>query len=152
MSGRPPADVVVLAAGRSSRMGVPKGLFPFEGRPWLLTQLSALASRRVVLVLGHDAPRYDEAIPDLAARVDVAVNPDPDRGPFSSLQTGLARLPPDGRPAFVLPDFVARDDAPHAIHGRDLRAGHAVRPHQRGGVVRHESFRRAGERRTSPVS
>ena len=86
-------------------MGEPKGLVLFGGRPWLVTQLSALDGRRVVLVLGHDRARYLEAIPGLAARVDVVVNPDPDRGPFSSLQAGLQRLGEgsDPRAAFVLP-------------------------------------------------
>jgi molybdenum cofactor cytidylyltransferase len=97
-----PADVVLLAAGRSSRMGEPKGLVAFAGRPWIETQLAALAGRRAVVVLGHDAPRYLEAIPDLARRFEVVVNPDPDRGPFSSLQVGLAAVRASA-PAFVLP-------------------------------------------------
>jgi CTP:molybdopterin cytidylyltransferase MocA len=102
------ADVVVLAAGRSSRMGEPKGLVAFEGRPWLLTQLAALEGRRVVLVLAQDGPRYHEAIPGLAQRVDVVANPEPERGPFSSLQVGLERAGQraprdDGNPVFVLP-------------------------------------------------
>jgi molybdenum cofactor cytidylyltransferase len=99
-----PADVVVLAAGRSSRMGEPKGVFVFAGRPWIETQLAALEGRRVVVVLGHDSPRYLEAIPDLATRAEVVVNPDPDRGPFSSLQVGLAAVSlSPAVPAFVLP-------------------------------------------------
>jgi molybdenum cofactor cytidylyltransferase len=85
-------------------MGEPKGLFRFAGRLWIETQLAALTGRRVVLVLGHDSPRYLEAVPDLAKRADVVVNPDPDRGPFSSLQVGLAAMgaSPE-RPVFVLP-------------------------------------------------
>jgi molybdenum cofactor cytidylyltransferase len=99
-----PADVVLLAAGRSSRMGEPKGLVVFEGRPWLVTQLEALEGRRVVVVLGDDSPRYREAIPDLASRAEVVVNPAPDRGPFSSLQVGLAAVSVSPAvPAFVLP-------------------------------------------------
>lgn len=106
------ADVVVLAAGRSSRMGEPKGLVlvPGQGGPrrWIDRQLEALqacrAGRapRVVLVLGADRDRYLAAVADLAHRVVVVVNPDPDRGPFSSLQEGLAAVTP-GAPVFVLP-------------------------------------------------
>jgi molybdenum cofactor cytidylyltransferase len=107
---REPAAVVVLAAGKSSRMGQPKGLQVFAGRPWIEVQLAALGARRVVVVLGHDHPRYREAVPALDggsapaggdARVEVVVNHDPDRGPFSSLQVGLAAVA--GAPAFVLP-------------------------------------------------
>ena len=50
--------VVVLAAGRSSRMGEPKGLVVVEGRTWIDRQLEALGRRRAVLVLGHDRERY----------------------------------------------------------------------------------------------
>jgi len=85
-------------------MGEPKGLVLFEGRPWIETQLAALDGRRVAVVLGHDGPRYLEAIPDLARRAEVVVNPDPDRGPFSSLQVGLAAVSASAAvPVFVLP-------------------------------------------------
>jgi nicotine blue oxidoreductase len=86
-------------------MGEPKGLVVFAGRPWIEAQLAALGGRRAVVVFGHDGPRYLEAIPDLPTRVEVVVNPDPDRGPFSSLQVGLAALgaPVRPTPAFVLP-------------------------------------------------
>lgn len=103
-----PADVVLLAAGRSSRMGQPKGLVVVEGRPWIAHQLEALASARgaaagrVILVLGHDRERYFEAVLGLGRSVDLVTNPDPERGPFSSLQEGLSAVEP-GRAAFVLP-------------------------------------------------
>jgi CTP:molybdopterin cytidylyltransferase MocA len=97
-----PAEVVLLAAGRSSRMGEPKGLVQVAGRPWIEHQLRSLADRRAIVVLGDDRERYLAAIPSLAQRVVVAVNPDPGRGPFSSLQVGLACVSPE-TPAFVLP-------------------------------------------------
>jgi molybdenum cofactor cytidylyltransferase len=103
-STRPRADVVLLAAGRSSRMGQPKGLVPFQGRPWIDAQLERLAGRRVIVVLGHDRGRYLEAVPSLGrpgGALAVVVNPDPDRGPFSSLQVGLAVVASGA--AFVLP-------------------------------------------------
>jgi molybdenum cofactor cytidylyltransferase len=136
---RPFADVVLLAAGRSSRMGQPKGLVPFEGRPWIEAQLAALGPRRVIVVLGHDRERYRQAVPALAAetRVQVVVNPDPDRGAFSSLQLGLAAV---SGAAFVLPVDVpaaspavwdALEDALHgaidaAVPRFEGRGGHPV--------------------------
>jgi molybdenum cofactor cytidylyltransferase len=104
MVAPPPSDVIVLAAGRSSRMGEPKGLVQVQGRPWLELQLDAIerAGGRAVLVLGADRERYRQALPDLPERVRLAFNDDPDRGPFSSLQLGLALLGA-GAPAFVLP-------------------------------------------------
>ena len=99
-------SAVVLAAGRSSRMGEPKGLVDFAGRPWILSQLDALdgAGVRAVLVLGAARERYLQALPGLTRRAHLAFNDDPDRGPFSSLLCGLAALAiPPGEPSFVLP-------------------------------------------------
>jgi molybdenum cofactor cytidylyltransferase len=95
--------VIVLAAGKSSRAGMPKGLIDIDGRPWLEHQLDALKHhglRNVLVVLGHHAELYRPVIE--ARSVRQAVNPEPDRGPFSSLQTGLAALP-RGSTAWVLP-------------------------------------------------
>lgn len=95
--------VIVLAAGKSSRAGMPKGLIDVDGRPWLEHQLDALRHhglRNIVVVLGHHAERY---LPILEARsVRHVLNPAPDRGPFSSLQSGLSGLSP-GSTAWVLP-------------------------------------------------
>ncbi|HEY8091608.1 MAG TPA: NTP transferase domain-containing protein [Polyangiaceae bacterium] len=105
----PPAEaaptgtpVIVLAAGQSSRLGEPKGLVVVEGRTWIDRQLEALGGRRAVLVLGHDRDRYLPVILALGRPVDLVTNPDPDRGPFSSLQEGLAAVDA-GSAAFVLP-------------------------------------------------
>ena len=88
-------------------MGEPKGLVLFEGRPWIETQLESLGPRRVVVVLGHDRERYLEAVPGLArpaGPLQVVVNPDPERGPFSSLQVGLSAVARSSEgAAFVLP-------------------------------------------------
>jgi CTP:molybdopterin cytidylyltransferase MocA len=102
MGATSPVDVVILAAGRSSRMGEPKGLVLVDGRPWIARQLDALGGRRAIVVLGHDRDRYLELLLGLGRSVDLVTNPDPDRGPFSSLQEGLLAVEP-GRPAFVLP-------------------------------------------------
>jgi molybdenum cofactor cytidylyltransferase len=116
----PQFDVVVLAAGRSSRMGEPKGLVSFRGRPWLLAQLDAIANAggRPVVVLGADRDRYLEELPDLSQRARLAFNDDPDRGPFSSLQCGLAAATPAAA-VFVLPVDVpaASPDVWRALRG-----------------------------------
>ena len=86
-------------------MGEPKGLVVLKGRRWVEHQIDAIGhtgDRRVLLVLGHDRPAYEQALPQLDRLAEVVVNPDPDRGPFSSLQCGLAQVAP-GTAVFVLP-------------------------------------------------
>ncbi len=96
--------LLVLAAGRSTRMGSPKPLVEFEGRS-LLEHLFASWLLRdfgdVVLVLGHDA----EAIRPVVARLGYrhVVNPDPDRGRTGSVQVGLRALRASVRALFVQP-------------------------------------------------
>ena len=82
---------VLLAAGKSSRMGQPKGLLEYRGKTWLEAQITTLATQgiqRVVLVLGSDAAAYEVALANLSG-IESRMNHDPDRGPFSSLQVGL---------------------------------------------------------------
>src|SRR5579883_3265337 len=95
---------IVLAAGRSSRMPVPKGLVEVRGRPWLEHQLDALRDAgvlRVVVVLGFAREAYERALPHMRERAAVAINEAPERGPFSSLQCGISELAGDA--AYVLP-------------------------------------------------
>jgi CTP:molybdopterin cytidylyltransferase MocA len=89
--------VIVLAAGRSSRAGEPKGLIDVAGRPWIAHQLEAIG-RPVIVVLGHDRESY---LPVLASfDAVVVVNEAPHRGPFSSVLAGARAASGD---AFVLP-------------------------------------------------
>lgn len=104
MARRP--DAVVLAAGRSSRVGEPKGLLIVEGRRWLDLQLDGVEAAgvaRVAVVLGRDGDLYRAALPTLGERALVVDNPEPDRGPFSSLQCALGALATREGPIFVLP-------------------------------------------------
>ncbi len=119
MLGAPDSfPVLLLVGGESRRMGMPKGLVPDAGRPWLESQLVRVkdaGAAAAAVVLGHAYGRYLEAIPLLAATFDewgsagglrlvTLLNPAPERGQFSSLQTGLRRLDEDGAPGvFVLP-------------------------------------------------
>ena len=93
--------VIILAAGKSERAGVPKGLIRTNGRYWLQVQLDnipdSVVSRRLT-ILGNWKQEYLAAFPSL----DHGVNSDPDLGPFSTLVAGIRELGKvDG--AFVLP-------------------------------------------------
>lgn len=95
---------VVLAAGRSRRAGVFKPAHRVAGRPLLQHAVAGLSPwcRLVVVVAGH---RHAEVAALVAGRpgVRVVVNPDPDRGMFSSVQTGAAALGSGPAGVFVLP-------------------------------------------------
>jgi CTP:molybdopterin cytidylyltransferase MocA len=99
--------LIMLAGGKSSRMGTPKGLLDYRGNLWLLEQLSryrAAAGKRVVVVLGFHHEQYFEKIPwlwaaqkepahQLGLEILVVVNPHPEQGQFSSLLCALNYLP-----------------------------------------------------------
>jgi len=84
---------VVLAAGRSERMGNPKALLDFRGRPFLVAVLEALEAidlKHRVVVLGPDSGRIR---PQIAGHSCILIeNPDPDTGPIGSLRLALGAL------------------------------------------------------------
>ncbi len=94
---------VILAAGLSRRMGVPKQLLPYQGTTMLghilgvcrdsaLTQTVLVTTRNVADRLG--ATELDG--------VEVVVNPYPGEGQSFSLKLGLAHISPDSLGALVL--------------------------------------------------
>jgi molybdopterin-guanine dinucleotide biosynthesis protein A len=109
---------VVLAGGRSSRMGAPKAALEWHGST-LLYRTTALLSRTVdgpVLVVA--APGQD--LPDLPRGVEVVADPVDGLGPMRGLATGLAAT--GGRASVA---FVCSTDLPFlhpALVRRVLRA------------------------------
>ena len=94
---------IILAAGASSRMGgSPKALLLLSGETFierLLRVFSRVASP-VIVALGYHA---DAIRPRIANTATVVLNPAPERGQFSSLQTALAALPADAEGFFFTP-------------------------------------------------
>ncbi|MBI4890343.1 MAG: nucleotidyltransferase family protein [Acidobacteria bacterium] len=90
MSEPPNIAAVILAAGASSRMGRPKALLEFEGATLLDRQILLFSGvcRKVVCVLGY-AVEEVAAGARRAAEAVVVLNPRPERGQLSSLQSGL---------------------------------------------------------------
>ena len=104
---------VILAAGRSSRMGRDKALLEYRGSTFL-NHLISLFSPRVnplIVVLGHHAETIRPTIQELPTP-KVVVNRDYMRGMLTSLQTGIRALPSDvGAAMFTLVDHPAVEEA-----------------------------------------
>ncbi|RST86320.1 4-diphosphocytidyl-2C-methyl-D-erythritol kinase [Aquibium carbonis] len=103
-AAKPVVHAVLLAAGRSSRMGGPNKLMAdFDGQPLLArTARRVLASRaaETVVVLGHQAERARAALDGLAVRI--VLNSDYATGLSASLKAGVRALPPEAAGALVI--------------------------------------------------
>lgn len=85
---------VILSGGASSRMGSPKALLPYQGRPFLehlmeITNRPEIGARKVVL--GADADSIAKAIP-LKAN-EIVINPAWEKGQLSSIQAAVRKIP-----------------------------------------------------------
>jgi molybdenum cofactor cytidylyltransferase len=93
---------VILAAGRSSRMGSNKLLEPVGGRPMILHAVDAVlasAARPVIVVTGHQAEDIRRAV--AGHEVTLVHNAAYEEGMSTSLRAGIAALPKECEGALV---------------------------------------------------
>jgi molybdenum cofactor cytidylyltransferase len=104
---------VVLAAGRSTRMGaVNKMIAEIGGKPLVrIATEQALASRAspVIVVTGHERDKVEAALKGLNVRF--ANNPDYAEGLGTSLRTGVAAVPAEADGAIILLGDMPQIDA-----------------------------------------
>jgi CTP:molybdopterin cytidylyltransferase MocA len=100
---------VLLAGGKSERMGIAKGLLPYQNSYWILEQINRISTSTVIEVyigLGYHSQEYIKQIPLLnqaksnfvtykEIQVRVIINKNPELGSFSTLQTVLQQIPKD---------------------------------------------------------
>jgi molybdenum cofactor guanylyltransferase len=104
---------IVLAGGRSTRMGASKALLPFGGETMLqrVVRLLSTVVAPIVVVAAAEQP-----LPDLPPAVIVTRDEQEGRGPLEGLRAGLKALPATTDGAYVtscdvpllVPDFVQR--------------------------------------------
>mgnify|MGYP001136457062 FL=1 len=98
---------VLLAGGKSERMGTDKGLLKFQENYWILEQLNRISEstiQEVYIGLGFHSQNYFNTIPWLKdaltdfvsyknLKVKVVINNVPELGSFSTLKTVLKVVP-----------------------------------------------------------
>jgi molybdenum cofactor cytidylyltransferase len=122
---------IVLAAGRSSRMGGPnKLLAAFDGEPLVRRIVAAASASKVTgitVVVGHQRARIAEALDSL--RATIVENRDFAEGLSSSLKAGIANLAPMVSGALVvLGDMpgISTDDLDRLIAAFRRSGGKAI--------------------------
>jgi molybdenum cofactor cytidylyltransferase len=84
---------IILAAGKSTRMGRPKALLPLDGSDTFLTHIVRTLLEAgvddVVVVVGHEAQRIVEHLAASGLRARFVENAEYERGQLTSLLAGL---------------------------------------------------------------
>jgi molybdenum cofactor guanylyltransferase len=104
---------LLLAGGRSTRMGSPKALLQWQGVPLVAHIASVLVSIADPVIVVAAA---DQKLPPLPAGVEIAVDAQPEQGPLEAMSAGMRAV--DGRAEVV---FVSAVDVP-LLHGQFVLA------------------------------
>jgi len=94
---------IVLAAGRSRRMGTQKLLLPWSGQTvigHIVDQVLAAGLNQVCVVVSADRGAVSHALADRS--VTLITNPDPDAEMLSSVRCGIRSLPPECDAAMIV--------------------------------------------------
>lgn len=103
---QPNTTFILLAGGKSERMGIDKGLLKYQHTFWILEQLHRISKttvKNVYIGLGYNYKNYFKAIPwfENAAKnpfvfdgltINILINKNPEFGTFSTLQSVLKSL------------------------------------------------------------
>ncbi len=93
-------SAIVLAAGKSERMGRPKALLPIQGHTFLENILDAISRTSIedtIVVLGHHRDQIERSV----SLPSVVFNPDYERGMITSFQAGIRKLSWETAGAFL---------------------------------------------------
>ncbi|HKU75646.1 MAG TPA: nucleotidyltransferase family protein [Pyrinomonadaceae bacterium] len=93
-------SAILLAAGRSSRMGAFKPLLPFGNKTvieYCIDSLREAGVETVVVAVGHRA----DDLRDKLTGVTFALNPDPDSEMGASIAAGVRKLPDDAQATLI---------------------------------------------------
>jgi molybdenum cofactor cytidylyltransferase len=96
---------LVLAAGKSTRMGQTKALLPLGAETFvsrIVRSFRAAGVEDVVVVVGHDATRVSEALNRLEPPPRIVLNPEYESGQLSSILAGLRAIDRPGVRAMLL--------------------------------------------------
>lgn len=91
------AEAILLSAGESSRMGKPKALLDWFGKPLVVAQANSLlngGADRVIVVTGAHHDQIRNVVSDVA-NVSVINNADWKNGKTTSIKAGLSSLSDD---------------------------------------------------------
>lgn len=128
-----PVAGIVLAAGRSSRMGAPKALMAVEGKSFLEHAVRVLREggcEPVVVVLSAAGEPRQRVLASAAGAL-VVENPDPGAEQIASLRLGLDLLGGEVAAAMVMPvdhPLTSRETVAALIAAFDARGAPIVRP------------------------
>ena len=93
---------LLLAAGRSQRMGAFKPLLPFGDRTVVeacIDNLRIGGAEEIIVVAGHRADEMRESLSNVA--VSIAINTDPDSEMAASIARGVEKISPGAKALFI---------------------------------------------------